>query len=149
MITYYELGEMLEEIVNELLEEIKNELPEYLRRDPLRDPIEVLNGGVILLPDTKIHPQSDSLNKLYIMGEYHYQPRGLGRYIAVYYGSFIRVYAHISPERQKEELRRIVRHEFEHHYESLAGDRSLEKKDAQDIMKYKERQNKKSLRRQE
>ena len=123
MITYSELGAMLDDIANEL--------PQDLYRE--------LNGGVILLPESKEHPDSDKLNKLYIMGEYHYQSLGLGRYITIYYGSFIRVYAYKSPDEQKEELRRIVHHEFLHHLESLAGERSLEIKDAQDLMKYKEK----------
>ena len=127
MITYNELGAMLDDIANEL--------PEDLYRE--------LNGGVILLPESKLHPQSDSINKLYIMGEYHYQPLGLGRYITIYYGSFIRVHAHNSPKEQKEELRKIVFHEFLHHLESLAGDRSLEIKDAHDLIKYKEKYNRK------
>ena len=127
MITYNELGEMLDEIADEL--------PEDLYRE--------LNGGVILLPESKVHPESDSTNKLYIMGEYHYQSLGLGRYITIYYGSFIRVYAHKSPEKQKEELRRIVFHEFLHHLESLAGERSLEIKDAHDLIKYKEKHKRK------
>jgi len=115
-----------------MLDEIADGLPEELLRE--------LNGGVILLPDTKIHPESAGAASLYIMGEYHYQPLGLGRYITIYYGSFIRVYAHTQPAQQKEALKKILFHEILHHLESLAGDRSLEKKDAQDIAKYKERQ---------
>ena len=121
MITYDELGAMLDEIAGEL--------PEDLYRE--------LNGGVILLPDVKIHPQSDDANKLYILGEYNYQPMGLGRYITIYYGSFIRVHGHSNPARQKEQLRKTVFHEFLHHLESLAGERELEIKDAVDLQKYK------------
>jgi len=123
MISYDELGVMLDEIADGM--------PDDLYRE--------LNGGVILLPDTKVHPVSSGADNLFIMGEYHNQPLGLGRYITVYYGSFIRVYGYYEPERQKEELRKIVYHEFTHHLESLAGDRSLEIQDAIDIAKYKQR----------
>jgi len=123
MISYNEAGIMLDEIADEI--------PDDLYRN--------LNGGVILLPDFKIHPQSNEANNLYILGEYHHDPMGLGRYITIYFGSFVRVYGYCDPERQKEELRKIVFHEFRHHIESLAGDRSLEIKDAEDLAKYKGR----------
>ena len=123
MITIDELGIMLDDI--------SKDIPDDLFRE--------LNGGVILLPDTKIHPESDSINELYILGEYHSQPLGLGRYIAIYYGSFIKVHGYKKSENQKEELRKIVYHEFLHHLESLAGERSLEIKDSQDLLKYKQR----------
>ena len=125
MISYDEVGMMLDEVAREMPEDLYIEL----------------NGGVILLPDIKIHPESSGTNNLYILGEYHNQPLGLGRYITIYYGSFIRVYGYSTPERQKDELRRVVYHEFQHHLESLAGDRSLEVQDAIDIAKYKRRFN--------
>ena len=127
MISYDELGVMLDEIATGI--------PEDLYRE--------LNGGVILLPDTKLHPESGGAESLYIMGQYYNQPLGLGRYITIYYGSFIRVYGHHAPGRQKEELKKIVYHEFQHHLESLAGDRSLEIQDAVDMAKYKQRFNRK------
>ena len=123
MISYDEIGIMLDEIAGGI--------PDDLFRE--------LNGGVILLPDTQLHPESGGADNLYILGQYHNQPRGLGRYITIYYGSFIRVYGYCTPDRQKEELKKIVFHEFRHHLESLAGDRSLEIQDAVDIAKYKNR----------
>jgi len=121
MLTIDEFGEMLNEIADELPEELFKEL----------------NGGVVLVEHSKIHPESDHINKLYIMGEYHHQPLGLGRYIVIYFGSFVNVYTHKTREQLKEELKRVVNHEFLHHLESLAGERGLEIKDAHDIAKYK------------
>ena len=127
MISYDEAGVMLDEIAGEIPDEIYREL----------------NGGVILLPETKLHPESGGHDNLYILGQYHYQPMGLGRYITVYFGSFVRVYGYCDAARQKDELRKIVYHEFEHHMESLAGDRSLEIQDAIDLARYKQHFNRK------
>ena len=121
MISYDEAGVMLDEIAGEIPDEI----------------FKGLNGGVILLPDTKLHPESNGRENLYILGEYHNDPMGLGRYITIFFGSFVRVYGFCDPVRQKDELRKIVFHEFTHHLESLAGDRSLEVQDAIDLDKYK------------
>ena len=125
MISYDELGTMLDEI--------GREMPDDLYRE--------LNGGVILLPETKLHPESAGAESLYILGQYHNDPLGLGRYITIYYGSFIRVYGYCAPDRQREELKKIVYHEFTHHLESLAGDRSLEIQDAIGLANYKRRFN--------
>ncbi len=93
-----------------------------------------LNGGIILLPQAKLHPKHRA-NDLYIMGEYH-RDLSLGRYIAVYYGSFLRVYGQLSGQQLRAQLRKTLRHEFRHHLESLAGERGLEKEDEQHINKY-------------
>lgn len=130
-ITFDEVGQMLDDIAEEI--------PKDFYRD--------LNGGVFLLPDTKRHPESRgdtdiNNNNLYILGEYHNDRKGLGglgRYIVIYYGSFIKLYAYLPPERQKEELRRVLIHEFTHHLESLAGERGLEIKDAEQLEKYRQR----------
>jgi hypothetical protein len=121
MLTYEEF--------EELLKEVTLEIPEDLFR--------FLNGGVNPVHDIRMHPESDGTLPLYVLGHYHHDPRGLGRYITVYYGSFVRIHSYLSPERQKEELRKIVRHEFRHHIESLAGERDLEIEDAQDLAKYR------------
>lgn len=50
---------------------------------------------------------------------------GLGRHIALYYGSFVRI-AEGDPEFDwEEELWETLTHELRHHVESLAGDASL------------------------
>lgn len=126
MLTFDETQEVLTEIADSL-------------------PLEIfggLNGGILLLPDTKLHPESRG-NDLYITGEYHYDPKGFGRYITVYYGSFCRVCAHMDREAQISFLRDVLHHELVHHLEGLAGDKSLEARDAADIDAYKRKRRKK------
>ena len=110
----------------EALSDIADELPRPLYRG--------LNGGVILLPESKRHPKTDDL---YILGEYHHDPCGFGRYITLYYGSFEAVLGeHVSDEKMIEELSATLRHELTHHIESLAGDKSLEHEDEARLEKY-------------
>ena len=128
MVTFEEAGLMLDDIAEEIPKEFYREL----------------NGGVFVVPDVKKHPESsgDRFDNLYILGEYHNDRTGmggLGRYIVIYYGSFVRLYSHLKPERQKEELRRVLIHEFTHHLESLAGERGLAVKDAQQLEIYRQR----------
>jgi hypothetical protein len=52
----------------------------------------------------------------------------LGRYIAIYYGSFLRVYGHLGREELKDELKKTLKHEFLHHLEAMAGARDLERR---------------------
>ena len=122
MVTFDEIGAMLDDIADEL--------PDAIFRE--------LNGGIMLLPETMLHPESDKLDRLYILGEYHEDPMGLGRYIAMYYGSFIKVYGHMGPRQQKEMLKEILYHEFRHHLESMAGDMSLDIKDALEMEEYRQ-----------
>ena len=121
MLTFEEIEDMLSDIADELPEEVFTKL----------------NGGVILLPETKRHPESGLSGELFIMGEYHHQPMGLGRYVAIYYGSFMALYARLDPVSQREKLRDILRHELIHHLESLAGERDLEKQDALEMEMYR------------
>ncbi|MCL2462176.1 MAG: metallopeptidase family protein [Defluviitaleaceae bacterium] len=122
-VTFEEVGAMLDEIAAGL--------PKEFYRD--------LNGGVNLIEDVKLHPESRDPQSLYIVGEYHHEPMGLGRYITIYYGSFIRLYGYFSQPMQREELKKVLVHEFTHHLESLAGERGLEIKDAQQMAKYRQR----------
>jgi len=108
-----------------MLEQIGAEFPEEFFED--------LNGGISLLPQAKISPHARR-NDLYTMGEYRRDV--MGRYIYIYFGSFQRVYGHLSEEDFYEELRSTVAHEFTHHLESLAGERGLEIKDEEDLMDY-------------
>jgi hypothetical protein len=115
-----------------MLDEIACSLPAEFYGD--------LNGGVNLQPYAKLHPESGgNYDTLYIMGEYINDPRGLGRYINIYYGSFIEVYGYWDYGRQREELRKILVHEFTHHLESLGGEYDLEWKDAADMERYRRR----------
>ncbi len=118
MITIDEMGAMLDEIAAELPAAIYQEL----------------NGGILLLPQAKLHDRSVG-GDLYILGEYHVDSR-LGRYIAIYFGSFVKVCGGLSPERVFERLRATVRHEFIHHLESMAGERDLEHADERQLAEY-------------
>lgn len=118
--------------MEEMLDEIAAGLPEDFFRE--------LNGGVILLPESKLHKDSIG-NDLYILGEYR-REAGLGKYIAIFYGSFMRVYGHLSAGRLKEKLESTVKHEFRHHLEYLAGAYDLEIEDARHIEEYRNKKNK-------
>jgi hypothetical protein len=121
MITIDEMAEMLDEVAEEFPREFYKEL----------------NGGVVLLSGVKKNPAGEA-GDLFIMAEYN-RGGALGRYIAVYYGSFMRVYGHLSRERMKAQLRETLSHEFTHHVESLAGERGLEVEDERQIEEYKRR----------
>ena len=121
MITIDEAEIMLEDIADELP-------PEFFNK---------LNGGILLLPDVKMHPARKA-DDLYILGEYHRNIE-MGRYIVIYFGSFERVHGHLPPDKFREELKKTLVHEFTHHIESLAGERGLEIKDAQNMAKYRRR----------
>lgn len=115
-----------------MLDEIAKEFPQELYKE--------LNGGIILLPETKRSPKAKK-NDLYILGEYN-SGGNMGRYIIIYYGSFSQVYGHLSKERLKKELIHTLKHEFTHHLESLAGERDLEIQDDQDMADYLNRKGK-------
>lgn len=110
--------------VHELLDELSSELPEEIFKE--------LNGGVNLLPNLKRSPHGHGL---LVMGDYN---RGgpMGRYINIYYGSMQRVHGGLDREQYKRELRKVLRHEFRHHIESLAGERALEIEDEEFIEGY-------------
>jgi len=121
MVTIDEAEIMLEEIAEELPKEFYNKL----------------NGGILLLPDVKLHPARRA-DDLYIMGEYH-RSYDMGRYIVIYYGSFEKLYGHLSPDDMCERLRKTLVHEFTHHIESLAGEKGLEIKDAESMARYRKK----------
>lgn len=117
------------EEVHIMLDEIAEEIPkEFFNK---------LNEGVVLLPKYKLHPESTAENPLYILGEY--RTSFTGRNIVIYYGSFERVHSGISERRLKRKLRETLLHEFTHHLESLAGEKGLEIKDAENLEKYRNR----------
>ncbi len=121
--------------VSEWLDEVASTIPEAL--------FEGLNGGVILLREIKFSPHAQKKD-LYILGQYNHDPYGLGRYIQVYYGSFLQVYGKSSEEKQKQGLRELLLHELTHHIESLAGVRDLEVKDEIFLDRYQKKQEIKS-----
>ena len=124
MITFDEAGLILDEIAEEIPQDFYREL----------------NGGIVLLPETKRHREGDRVSGLFILGEYHNDRKGmggLGRYIAIYYGSFVRLYGRLPPEKQRERLKEVLIHEFTHHMESLAGEKGLAVKDEIELEEYR------------
>jgi hypothetical protein len=118
-ITFDDFGIMLDEVAELLPSEI----------------FVNLNGGINLLPETKLHPESTAVC-LYILGEYH-SGGNLGRYINIYYGSFMELYGRSSLKNLRVQLDKVLRHEFLHHLESMAGEKELEIKDKIDLERYK------------
>ena len=112
----------------ELLTEVCDELPDDFFRE--------LHQGVILSEATKISPHARN-NDLVIMGDYRRSQ--YGNQITIYYGSFCRSYGGADEKYLKERLREVVRHEFRHHMENLAGmygRDSLEHEDKVQLRKY-------------
>ena len=107
--------------VYDILDELAAELPPAL--------FDSLNGGILLLEDEVPDPEAGE--DIFVMGEYCWDE--LGRYINLYYGSFAAVLADEPREVWVEELRTTLRHELTHHVEGLAGDRSLEYRDLEEL----------------
>ena len=106
----------------ERFEEITAELTDRLPEELFRE----LSGGVMAREQTKLHPAG--LNgDLYILGEYHVHPH-LGRFVVLYYGSFMACLGW---------MWKVLRHEFLHHLESLAGEKDLAVEDAKKIAVYR------------
>lgn len=116
-ISFEEFGQILDEVAEKLPAEI----------------FVNLNGGINLIPDELSHPEADGL---FILGQYHYGG-ALGRYITIYYGSFMQLYSRRSRTYIQRQIDRVLRHEFLHHLESMAGEKELEIKDAIDLARYK------------
>jgi len=83
-----------------------------------------LNCGVALVEDA-LYDEAGLL----ILGQYHVEPYGLGRYITIQYGSMITAYGHLQTDAFINKLEDTLHHELTHHLESRAGDRSLEIQD--------------------
>lgn len=112
-----------------IAEEINEQLPQSFFKE--------LNGGVQADPHRKVHPKSVG-DELVILGEYH-RDYYFGRYIVLYYGSFLQLYGNAPEEVWKYQLDHTIRHEFRHHLESLAGERDLEVEDAVRLAQYQGR----------
>ena len=97
---------------------------------------EGLTGGVNLLPEEKLSPHAVA-GDLYILGEYH-NSKMIGRYITLYFGSFLRTHGHLTPKAFRLQLRHTLYHELTHHLESLAGEKQLAVDDAQKLGRYLE-----------
>jgi len=126
------------EEAEEILEDVASELPTEFYKE--------LNGGILLLPDVRKSREPWGEN-IYTLGEYIVSP-SMGKYIAIYYGSFEYVFGnYASRERIAEELKKTLLHEFTHHLEHLAGERDLEKEDERRMRMYRERAALRSIRR--
>ena len=114
---------------HKMIEELSEEIPDDLFRE--------LNGGILTLPEVKLHPQSKK-PAYYTLGEYRTQIPGLGRYIVIYYGSFVNVFGvNADTDTLRREIRKVLLHEFRHHIESLAGEKDLMIEDEINLQKYK------------
>ena len=119
-------GEVTLDAFSDMLDELASELPAAF--------YEKLNGGVVVSEAAKPHPKAKNKD-LFVLGEY-YNDYQMGRYIVMYYGSFMRLYPHASAAELKDEMRKTLRHEFRHHMESLAGERDLEIEDEEKLRRY-------------
>jgi len=111
-----------------ILNEIAEEMPQEFYNE--------LSGGIVLREEMKLHPKSKD-NDLYILGEYHSDSQ-LGNFIAVYYGSVIRSFGNYSLKNYKNEIRKVLKHEFLHHLETMAGEVGLAVEDSIELEKYLE-----------
>jgi hypothetical protein len=102
----------------DILERLAEEYPPEL--------LDSLNGGILLLEEALPDPEAGE--DVYIMGEYCWDE--MGRYINLYYGSFVELLSEENEGVWEDELRITLRHELTHHVEGLAGERSLEHKDS-------------------
>ena len=117
MFTIGEINEMLDEIAEQFPQEIFSEL----------------NGGVSLLPETKLS-EADPEGRLYTLGEYRRDQ--MGRYIVLYYGSICAVHGHDTAETMRQNLKNLLCHELTHHLEAIAGERDLEIEDEYELEDY-------------
>ena len=111
--------------VNEILDDYYEQIPMEL--------FAWLNGGVVLLEDALPDPEAGE--DVYVMGEYCCDE--MGRYIKIYYGSFAALLADEPRKVWEEELWITLRHELTHHMEGLAGERSLERKDSEQLEQFR------------
>ena len=110
--TYEQMGDWLEEIAEQF--------PEVFFQE--------LDGGIQLEEKAFADPDFPP-GEMYIMGEYVHDI--LGRYILLYYGSFVELLQEESAEEWKKEIFDTVAHEFTHHMEETAGLHALDDADAE------------------
>ena len=118
MLTFEELGELLDELAEEFP-------PEFFAQ---------LNGGINLLPMAKQNEEAGD-GEVYTMGTYCRD--SLGRYINIYYGSIAIVCKGYSSGHLRDRMHRLLSHELTHHIESLAGERTLELRDEEQMERYR------------
>lgn len=110
-----------------ILDRLACELPQEFYR--------YLNGGIIVLDEAKLHPSAPPTGNIFVLGEYRHD-RAMGRYIVIYYGSFMMLYPRHSPEQLEPLLRSTLCHEFRHHLESLGGLTTLADEDKEKIERW-------------
>lgn len=106
----------IEEFTNYTDKLIEKEIPEELLRD--------LNLGINVLPDKKEE------RGYFIMGEYIVDE--LGSRIVLYHGSFAASLAGKSLKIWKREILSTLKHELQHHIESLAGEEELARREEEE-----------------
>lgn len=114
--------------VNDLLDEMAEGFPAAL--------FDGLNGGVNLLEEA-VPDEEFPEGEMYILGEYCED--GLGRYINLYYGSFVALAEREDWDRQtwEEELYTTLSHELTHHMESRGGLHALDDRDAEELARWR------------
>ncbi|MCD7948146.1 MAG: metallopeptidase family protein [Oscillospiraceae bacterium] len=117
-------------------EEVGDMLDEIAERFP-KEFYEELNGGILLLRGRKRPDNYPPGGRVYVMGQYCRDQ--MGRYIKIYYGSFMALYGDLDREALMQELYDTLAHEFTHHMEGRAGERGLEIKDALEREAYLDR----------
>lgn len=110
-----------------IIEELLDELPKEFFRE--------LSGGVVV-SDALAAPDYARGEDLFTMGQYQISA-GI-RQIVMFKGSFDRVYPRADADEARELLRGIVRHEFRHHLEYLAGIHNSASLEAEDERKKQE-----------
>ena len=110
----------------DILDRLAEEYPEEIFSE--------LNGGILLLEEALPDPEVGE--DVYIMGEYCWDE--MGRYIYLYYGSFVALLSDEEESVWEEELRITLRHELTHHIEGMAGERSLEYKDSEQLQSFRD-----------
>jgi len=118
LLTYDEF----EQIVREEL----SLLPDYAR--------DHLSGGVLIDPAAYLHPARVA-DDLYILGTYS-TGSYMGSQIILYYGSFMAAMGSASLEAIRFQVRETLRHEFLHHLETRAGEKTLVEEDRDRMIKY-------------
>ena len=109
------------------LEEIAGAMPQRL--------FERLNGGVNIREEALLSPDSVPEEPRYILGQYHHY-RVLGRWIDLYYGSFVRSFKDADEKAWKAQIDRVLRHELRHHIEDQAGETALAEEDKKETRAY-------------
>ena len=106
---------------NHIITELLDELPEEFFRE--------LSGGVIV-SEAMVIPDYAQGNDLYTMGQYQIYS-GI-RQIVMFRGSFNSAHPNVDLFEAKNLLRVILRHEFRHHLEFLAGIHNSSSLEAED-----------------